>query len=154
MSQLNQMPPRESYPADKVFFHGTAQTFTEFILGDGNAGEGVYLTDHPKAAEYYSCFATKDLAIREKGIQAIMEPRRVGMVRLVRVNPTAKIKHFNSFPEYYLILRAKKEGYDGISYPDEMLNSCGDWDRKLLGQIPQDTRATVMFKPADAIIIS
>lgn len=67
----------------KVVYHGTAAQFTEFKLGGGLLGRGIYLTDNLNTAEMYA-------NIRSNTNAGVVMPLFVNMRNSFKTNGTAK----------------------------------------------------------------
>jgi len=67
----------------KVVYHGTAAQFTEFKLGGGLLGRGIYLTDNLNTAEMYA-------NIRSNANAGVVMPLFVNMRNSFKTNGTAK----------------------------------------------------------------
>lgn len=66
----------------KVVYHGTAAQFTEFKLGGGLLGRGIYMTDNPQTAEMYA-------NIRSNANAGVVMPLFVNMRNSFKTNGTA-----------------------------------------------------------------
>lgn len=98
-----------------------------------NYGEGIYLTDNSKLAEYYSTIKTKSSDLKKSSINDLANIKtRVGYVNKFEIEPSAKIKVFSKEPTKEMIKKAKADGYDGVRFKDTI--SKEDWDSKLLGK--------------------
>ena len=83
----------------------------------GNTGKGIYLSDTPEASKYYGKLSVEEQMLKKGDFTGeIPEPK----VMNINVSKDAKIKQFDKIPSESEVKLARKEGYDGIRYPDEI----------------------------------
>lgn len=132
----------------EALYHGTAGDFTEFDTGKmtgGNLGPGVYITNNPQAAKYYSMLAHVDQQFKNSKEQFPNIKRVPKNVLDISIDPKAKIKKLDYMPTKKEVEAIKNQGFDGIRYPDETFKTTEDFDRKTLGEFPKDPIATIVF---------
>lgn len=140
-----------------VYYHGTASDFTEFdankMMG-GNLGNGVYLTDDKKAAEYYSMSATHRKQLSEMKKDDFDYPKqKLGIVKMVQISKV-NVKILDHLPTLKDVAIIKEQGFDGISYPDETFKTTEDWNFEVLGnEYPHDSIATLLFDVSKVSVV-
>lgn len=156
-SKTREAPPvNEEDPfGDPTLYHGTASRFTEFDparMRIGNGGYGVYLTSSKDIANYHSYAAKDNVLDKSLGRMPYTNERQAGEILQTQLKPGLKMKEFKKMPEPYQIEAAKKEGYDAISFPDEVIRE--DWNSDFQGPYPKSgiAKTTVVFDPKNVII--
>lgn len=123
------------------YYHGTASRFSKIKPAEWREDKWVFLTDNFKAAQYYSGHAMSSKVFSKGPI----EKRALGHVYAVIVPDTMLIASLNRTPELNHLILLEQMGYSGATYPDGMINKHGDWSEELLGEMPTNTKETVIF---------
>ena len=125
----------------KQYYHGSSAEFDKFDTGkmtSGNLGKGIYLSDNRTAAQYYGDLSTQSANLKAGDFMSGF-PEGKGKILNVNVDPNAKIKTLDKFPSKAEVEAIKKQGFDGINYPDATSY------RNQEGIPVPKSRATVMF---------
>lgn len=136
-------------------YHGTADSFDKFDttkMVTGNQGKGIYMTDNPKLAEYYSMQQTQGKDMRAMKAGSLDFPdRRIGEVKEFDISPDVKIKTLKGNPTREEVSKVKSDGYDGVRFEDVLEKE--DWDSKLLGKYPDEVKGNTTMLFDDSKII-
>lgn len=130
-------------------YHGTAQggfdKFDNAKMRSGNQGEGIYLTTSPDVAKYSGYAAQIRAFDKANSRMPNLAEQTPGSTLSVAVRPDAKIKKLDYAPTPSEVLALKKEGFDGITFPDDVVRE--DWNTELHGPYPKKGTAetTVVF---------
>lgn len=141
--------------SDGILYHGTATEFTEFDptkFRGGNQGDGVYLTTSKDIANYHSYSAKDNVLDKRLGRMPKQSEREAGVVLETSLKPGLKIKELNKMPNQRDVEAYKKEGYDAVVFPDEVVRE--DWNTALQGPYPKNgtAKTTLVFNPANVVV--
>jgi hypothetical protein len=151
---------RKSSMFEEVY-HGTYKGnpisfFDNKLMQEGNTGKGIYLTTDKQAAGYYSVIAdeAKQLAdvVEDKDFNREII-RKKGDILKVSIDESVSIKEFEKQPSEDQLKDAKENGYDGVSYPDSIIQKAEDFSRKILGEFNAHSAQTVMMFDSEGIDI-
>lgn len=136
-------------------YHGSEKPIDSFDITkarNANYGKGIYLSDNPQLAAYYSTIKTKGTDLKNASVDDLGKLNtRLGSVQKISLAPDAKIKTLTEDPSQKQILQAKEDGFDGVKFKDTIEKE--DWDSKVLGDPPKDGNTTLLFN-ADKIVTS
>ena len=148
-NKATEVIPKEKIvlPKSKLY-HGSDKDFAVFDLTKAkttsNYGQGIYFSDNPKLAEYYSTIKTKKADLSKASIEDLGNLKtRIGSVKEIELVPNAKIKTLQENPTQSMIAKAKADGFDGVKFKDTIVKE--DWDSKVLGEMPEGGNTTLIF---------
>ena len=130
-------------------YHGTSENgvakFDNSQMRGGNQGNGVYLTDSSKVADYHSYDAQSRLEDAKNGKMTPYSQQKPGKVEKVFIKPNIKIKVLDKMPTKSEVDALKKEGFDGVRFPDEITRE--EWNTKRHGDYPSknEVKTTMIF---------
>ena len=144
---LDKTKTKSVLPKSKLY-HGSDKDFAAFDLTKAkttsNYGQGIYFSDNPKLAEYYSTIKTKKADLSKASIEDLGNLKtRIGSVKEIELVPNAKIKTLQENPTQSMIAKAKADGFDGVKFKDTIVKE--DWDSKVLGEMPEGGNTTLIF---------
>lgn len=157
-----QIPVREQTvtPVESNLYHGTykGNKFQQFDVsksGAGNRGKGIYLTDNPEAAKYYSHLADKNKQSKDllSNPDLSRQPiEQLGEVHTVSIKGS-KLAELDHPPSPDEMLELQRQGYDGARFKEDLLGKAEDIPSKLVDRSKLgNANTTVLFNGDKASI--